>query len=221
MTKENNKENNKDAKTIQDNTHQLSTQEEVLYNTTELGRILNDLESVEQKIQKNANDAIEELKAENLILRKLPVRLEEKLHEIIPDIAEALQKQVFESNFDKIKKTNKAIDDMMQQFDKKIAASLVEADRQISQSLAKVKRLTNNMVEYEAGSFKKKLIICAAAFAMLVASCCISSYIVYKKFPGRIQMRHDGPMHVENSNVMLHYPTIGKIDGTNNKKIGK
>ena len=120
MTKENNKENNKDAKTIQDNTHQLSTQEEVLYNTTELGRILNDLESVEQKIQKNANDAIEELKAENLILRKLPVRLEEKLHEIVPDIAEALQKQVFESNFDKIKKTNKAIDDMMQQFDKRL-----------------------------------------------------------------------------------------------------
>ncbi|MGI4752598.1 MAG: hypothetical protein ACRYE8_02575, partial [Janthinobacterium lividum] len=32
---------------------------------------------------------------------------------------------------------------------------------------------------------------------------------------------HDGPMHVENSNVMLHYPTIGKIDGTNNKKLGK
>ncbi|KHO02207.1 hypothetical protein [Rickettsia felis] len=78
-----------------------------------------------------------------------------------------------------------------------------------------------DMAEYEAGSFKKKLIICAAAFAMLVASCCISSYIVYKKFPGRIQMRHDGPMHVENSSVMLHYPTIGKIDGTNNKKIGK
>ncbi len=34
-------------------------------------------------------------------------------------------------------------------------------------------------------------------------------------------MRHDGPMHIENSSIMLHYPTIGKIDGTNNKKIGK
>ncbi|EER20909.1 MULTISPECIES: hypothetical protein [spotted fever group] len=77
------------------------------------------------------------------------------------------------------------------------------------------------MVEYEIGSFKKKLIIGATAFAMLVASCCISSYIVYKKFPGRIHMRNDGPMYVENSSVMLHYPTIGKIEGTNNKKIGK
>ncbi|EER20910.1 hypothetical protein [Rickettsia endosymbiont of Ixodes scapularis] len=130
MTNENNKENNKKA--THNNTHQLSTQEEALYNTTELGRILKDLESVEQKIQQNANDAIEELKAENLVLCKLPVRLEEKLQEIVPDIAEALQKQVFKSNLDKIQKANEAIDDMMQQFDKKINASLVEADRQIS-----------------------------------------------------------------------------------------
>lgn len=141
-----------------------------------------------------------------------PDNLSEALKATTPDIASELQKRIFQSNIDKIQKANEAIDDMMQQFDKKINASLVEADRQISQSLAKVKRLTNNMVEYEAGSFKKKLIICAAAFAMLVASCCISSYIVYKKFPGRIQMRHDGPMHVENSSVMLHYPTIGKIN---------
>lgn len=77
---------------------------------------------------------------------------------------------------------------MMHQCDKKIAASRVEADRQISQSLTKVKRLTNNIVEYESGSFKKKLIIGAAAFAMLVASCCILSYIVYKKCPGRVEM---------------------------------
>lgn len=86
---------------------------------------------------------------------------------------------------------------MMQQFDKKITTSLLEADRQVSQSLSKAKCLTNNMVEYKTGSFKRKLIIGATAFAMLVASCCISS-IVYKKFPGRVEVRHDGPMHVEN-----------------------
>ncbi|WP_177717291.1 hypothetical protein [Candidatus Rickettsia colombianensi] len=45
-------------KTTNNNTHKLSTQEEALYNTTELGRILKDFESVEQKIQKNAKDAM-------------------------------------------------------------------------------------------------------------------------------------------------------------------
>ncbi len=85
-----------------------------------------------------------------------PDNLSEALKATTPDIASELQKRIFQSNIDKIQKANEAIDDMMQQFDKKINASLVEADRQISQSLAKVKRLTNNMVEYEAGSFKKK-----------------------------------------------------------------
>ena len=189
----------------------------VKYEEQNLSMITKELKSQTKDLAKQ----IQTMQDNNLILWKLPDNLSEALKATTPDIASELQKRIFQSNIDKIQKTNEAIDNMMQQFDKKIAASLVEADRQISQSLAKVNRLTNNMAEYEAGSFKKKLIICAAAFAMLVASCCISSYIVYKKFPGRIQMRHDGPMHVENSNVMLHYPTIGKIDGTNNKKIGK
>ena len=189
----------------------------VKYEEQNLSMITKELKSQTKDLAKQ----IQTMQDNNLILWKLPDNLSEALKATTPDIASELQKRIFQSNIDKIQKTNEAIDNMMQQFDKKIAASFVEADRQISQSLAKVKRLTNNMAEYESGSFKKKLIICAAAFAMLVASCCISSYIVYKKFPGRIQMRHDGPMHVENSNVMLHYPTIGKIDGTNNKKIIK
>ena len=189
----------------------------VKYEEQNLSMITKELKSQTKDLAKQ----IQTMQDNNLILWKLPDNLSEALKATTPDIASELQKRIFQSNIDKIQKTNEAIDNMMQQFDKKIAASFVEADRQISQSLAKVKRLTNNMAEYESGSFKKKLIICAAAFAMLVASCCISSYIVYKKFPGRIQMRHDGPMHVENSSVMLHYPTIGKIDGTNNKKIGK
>lgn len=199
----------------------MSTKKEktdnVKYEEQNLSMITKELKSQTKDLAKQ----IQIMQDNNLILWKLPDNLSEALKATTPDIASELQKRIFQSNIDKVQKANEAIDDMMQQFDKKINASLVEADRQISQSLAKVKRLTNNMVEYEAGSFKKKLIICAAAFAMLVASCCISSYIVYKKFPGRIQMRHDGPMHVENSSVMLHYPTIGKIDGTNNKKIGK
>lgn len=199
----------------------MSTKKEksdnVKYEEQNLSMITRELKSQTKDLAKQ----IQAMQDNNLILWKLPDNLSEALKTTTPDIASELQKRIFQSNIDKIQKANEAIDDMMQQFDKKINASLVEADRQISQSLAKVKRLTNNMVEYEAGSFKKKLVTCAAAFAMLVASCCISSYIVYKKFPGRIQMRHDGPMHVENSSVMLHYPTIGKIDGTNNKKIGK
>lgn len=189
----------------------------VKYEEQNLSMITKELRSQTKDLEKQ----IKAMQDNNLILWKLPDNLSEALKATTPDIASELQKRIFQSNIDKIQKANEAIDDMMHQFDKKINASLVEADRQISQSLAKVKRLTNNMVEYESGSFKKKLIIYAAAFVMLVASCCISSYIVYKKFPGRIQMRHDGPMHVENSSVMLHYPTIGKIEGTNNKKLGK
>ncbi|WP_245969298.1 hypothetical protein [Candidatus Rickettsia colombianensi] len=56
---------------------------------------------------------------------------------------------------------------------------------------------------------------------MLVDSCCISSYIVYKKFPGRVEMRHDGPTHLENNRVMIYNPTIGQIDTKNNKKLNK
>ena len=189
----------------------------VKYEEQNLSMITKELKNQTKDLEKQ----IQAMQDNNLILWKLPDNLSETLKATTPDIASELQKRIFQSNIDKIQKANEAIDDMMQQFDKKIKASLVEADRQISQSLSQVKRLTNNMVEYEAGSFRKKLIICAAAFAMLVASCCISSYIVYKKFPGRIHMRHDGPMHIENSSVMLHYPTIGKIDGTNNKKVGK
>lgn len=199
----------------------MSTKKEksdnVKYEEQNLSMITKELRSQTKDLAKQ----IQAMQDNNLILWKLPDNLSEALKATTPDIASELQKRIFQSNIDKIQKANEAIDDMMQQFNKKINASLVEADRQISQSLAKVKRLTNNMVEYEAGSFKKKLLTCAAAFTMLVASCCISSYIVYKKFPGRIHMRHDGPIHVENSSVMLHYPTIGKIDGTNNKKIGK
>jgi len=199
----------------------MSTKKEksdnVKYEEQNLSMITKELKNQTKDLEKQ----IQAMQDNNLILWKLPDNLSEALKATTPDIASELQKRIFQSNIDKIQKANGAIDDMMQQFDKKINVSLLEADRQISQSLSKVTRLTNNMVEYEAGSFKKKLMICAAAFAMLVASCCISSYIVYKKFPGRIHMRHDGPMIVENSSVMLHYPTIGKIDGTNNKKIGK
>lgn len=199
----------------------MSTKKEktdnVKYEEQNLSMITKELKNQTKDLEKQ----IQAMQDNNLILWKLPDNLSEALKATTPDIASELQKRIFQSSIDKVQKANEAIDDMMHQFDKKINASLVEADRQISQSLSKIKRLTNNMVEYEAGSFRKKLIICAAAFTMLVASCCISSYIVYKKFPGRIHMRHDGPMHVENSSVMLHYPTIGKIDGTNNKKLGK
>ncbi|MCZ6901302.1 MAG: hypothetical protein O7C59_00900 [Rickettsia endosymbiont of Ixodes persulcatus] len=172
----------------------MSTKKEksdnVKYEEQNLSMITKELKSQTKDLEKQ----IKAMQENNLILWKLPDNLSDALKATTPDIASELQKRIFQSNLDKIQKANEAIDDMMQQFDKKITTSLIEADRQISQSLSKVKRLTNNMIEYETGSFKRKLIIGATAFVMLVASCCISSYIIYKKFPGRVEMRHDGPM---------------------------
>lgn len=150
----------------------LKSQLESLINTLEV-KIAEQMSALDQEIKL--------LKGENLFLNKVPIKIGEKLNQIIPDIAKEVTSQVFTEFNDKMR----------------------DAEDKLSKLIRKIEDSASKISDLDKSSSRKKLltfgitVICSSAITLSVC------YFGMKQFPQYMHIDHKGSLHIDHGKVSI------------------